>query len=97
MQWRIYKPRGAPISATNVGTWVYDELRQLSVYLQALPLACNTTTAELVDAESPINRLGKYAGRQAYNETTGLPLWAAGPAPTATWNNASGVPQHTPV
>jgi hypothetical protein len=47
-----------------------------------------STTVDLADPASSINTLDKYIGKPAYDETTGLPVWASGPLPADTWDGA---------
>ena len=48
------------------------------------------TTVDLADPTSTINTLDKFIGKPAYDETTGLPVWASGPLPADTWDGAGG-------
>lgn len=47
-----------------------------------------STTAELSSGASSINTVGKYKGKQVFNETTGMLVIAAGPLPNDSWKNA---------
>lgn len=47
------------------------------------------TTVDLADATAGINTVDKYIGKPAYDETTGLPVWASGPLPADTWDGAT--------
>jgi len=46
------------------------------------------TTADLANPAATINVTDKYLGKPAYDSTTGLPVWAAGPLVTDAWNGA---------
>ena len=54
------------------------------------------TTAQIVDRDHPINNTDKTIGKQIFNSTTGLPLWADGTSSTSTWSDATGSAAHTP-
>lgn len=56
-----------------------------------------STTAALEAVGNAINTTGKYTGKLVWNTTTGLPLWADGPAAADTWSLATGVATHSPV
>jgi hypothetical protein len=90
-----YFPIRPPVDSRNAA-WAYDELKRIQVALQTAGLSINATTTELADAGATVNTHGKTTGRQVYNTTTGLPLWASGPATTDTWDDATGTTQHTP-
>jgi len=56
-----------------------------------------STTTALVDIGNAINTAGKVIGKEVFNTTTGLPVWAVGTTAGALWNNATGTTAHTPV
>ena len=55
------------------------------------------TTADLIDASSSINGEGKQEGKQVFNTNTNKPVYAAGPATTDVWVDATGATAHTPT
>lgn len=86
-----------PPPGTTIRQWVYNELKRVQTAFQVLSVQTNATTTELADAAATINAMGKHTGRQVYNTTTGLPLWASGPGTADTWDDATGTTQHTPA
>jgi hypothetical protein len=57
-----------------------------------------STTAALAAVGNAINTTGKYAGKQVFNETTGILVVAAGAAAADVWKNAgTGATAHTPA
>lgn len=56
-----------------------------------------TTTAALAAVSDPVNTVGKFAGRPAWNTTTGRPVWAVGSAASAAWRFADGTTAHSPA
>lgn len=62
------------------------------------PHAVTETTTNLEDVTHAINTGdNKVAGYMVWNSTTGLPLWADGPAAADTWSAATGTATHSPV
>jgi len=55
------------------------------------------TTTELAAIGNAINILGKYTGKQVFNTTTGVTVFASGSGSSSVWNNADGTTAHTPV
>lgn len=56
-----------------------------------------STTTALADIGNAINTAGKVTGKQVFNTTTGIPVWAVGSTAGALWNLAAGTTAHTPV
>ena len=56
----------------------------------------NRTTTQLEDISDGINTENKRTGKMVYNSTTGIPVWADGPAAGDTWSGADGAVDHTP-
>lgn len=52
--------------------------------------------ATLGDAAAGINTTGKRVAKAVWDETNGLPLWAAGAGATDPWNDATGSASITP-
>ena len=46
------------------------------------------TSTQLQDVADSINTTGKFAGRQVWNTTTGLPAFATDGTPTGVWLSA---------
>lgn len=55
------------------------------------------TQANLTSQAASINTADKFAGKQVWDTTNDLPIWASGPLATDTWIDAAGVVAHTPV
>ena len=56
-----------------------------------------STTAALDAIGNAINTTGKLVGKEVFNTTTGLPVWAVGTTAGALWVDATGGTAHTPV
>ena len=99
------KYQGTEVAAAPDGTYTV-ELRQGCLfaidpspdagYGYFSPGVTSTTTA-LEAVANAINTTGKYTGKMVWNTTTGLPLWADGPAAADTWSLATGVATHSPI
>lgn len=63
-------------------------------YVQATQEA---TTAQIEDVSHEINTVGKFAGRMIRNDTTGVMVFADGPAAPDPWATSAGVTTHSPV
>lgn len=69
----------------------------LDVYVSTLLQTASTaTTADLIDAGSDANTADKFTGKRLFNTTTNKPVYAAGPAATSVWVDATGATAHTP-
>jgi hypothetical protein len=77
----------------NVGAWLASLVGPTG---PAVVPVTSTTTA-LAAIGNAINTAGKVVGKQVFNTTTGLPVWAVGTTAGALWNNATGTTAHTPV
>jgi hypothetical protein len=56
-----------------------------------------STTAKLAAIGDAVNTVDKHAGKMVFNTTTGLPVWAVGPAAGDLWKTAAGATAHTPI
>jgi hypothetical protein len=62
------------------------------------PLANQTrNSTQFTSAADSINTQAKAAGRQAWDSTTGRPVWASGAPPTSPWKVADGTTAYTPA
>jgi hypothetical protein len=55
------------------------------------------TAAALVDEANAINTTGKFAGKQVWDSTNNVPLWAAGAGVNAVWIDGTGTTVITPA
>lgn len=55
------------------------------------------TAAALVDEANAINTTGKFAGKQVWDSTNNVPLWAAGAGANAVWIDGTGTTVITPA
>lgn len=60
-------------------------------------LIVTSTTAALEAVGNAINTTNKYAGKRAFNTTTGKPVYATGAAAADVWVDATGATAHTPI
>ena len=61
----------------------------------AAPVTSTTVALEAIG--NAINTTGKVAGKQVFNTTTGMPVYAVGSTAGSVWNEADGTTGHTPV
>jgi hypothetical protein len=57
----------------------------------------SATAAQLADATHAINTTGKVAGKQVWDTTNNIPLFADGPLATDHWFTIAGVDTITPI
>jgi hypothetical protein len=55
------------------------------------------TAAALVDEANAINTTGKFAGKQVWDSTNNVPLWAAGAGANDVWIDGTGTTVITPA
>lgn len=55
------------------------------------------TAAALVDEANAINTTGKFAGKQVWDSTNNVPLWAAGAGANDVWIDGTGATVITPA
>jgi hypothetical protein len=55
------------------------------------------TTAQISDKTDAINTSVKFAGKQIWNSSTNVPLWAQGSTATSSWVNGAGTVIITPA
>ena len=55
------------------------------------------TAAALVDEANAINTTGKFAGKQVWDSTNNVPLWAAGATANSVWIDGTGTTVITPA
>lgn len=98
------KYAGVEVAASPDGTYLVELRNGCLFAISPTPdlgfefFAPSTTTSAALEAVgNAINTTGKYTGKLVWNTTTGLPLWADGPAAADTWSLATGVATHSPI
>ena len=80
--------------ASPGGTNRLVSLRTTSIQNNGTPTSNNT---DLNNVAAPINTQNKYAGKQVWNVSAAIPVYATGSAASDVWNKADGTVQNTPV
>lgn len=90
---------GLPISTgvSGLGTGVATALAVNVGTTGSAQLFITASTANLTDISNAINTTGKFAGKQVWNSTTNVPLWASGSTAGSVWIDGSGTTVVTPV
>jgi hypothetical protein len=63
----------------------------------SVQLFITATAAALVDEANAINTTGKFAGKQVWDSTNNVPLWAAGSGVNDVWIDGTGTTVITPA
>jgi hypothetical protein len=63
----------------------------------SVQLFITATAAALVDEANAINTTGKFAGKQVWDSTNNVPLWAAGAGVNDVWIDGTGTTVITPA
>lgn len=90
---------GLPISTgvSGLGTGVATALAVNVGTTGSAQLFITASTANLTDISNAINTTGKFAGKQVWDSTANVPLWASGSTAGSVWIDGSGTTVVTPV
>lgn len=90
---------GLPIATgvSGLGTGVATALAANVGASGSAQLFITASTANLTDITNAINTTGKFAGKQVWDSTANVPLWAAGSTAGAVWIDGTGATVVTPV
>jgi len=90
---------GLPISTgvSGLGTGAATALAVNVGASGSVQLFITATAAALVDEANAINTTGKFAGKQVWDSTNNVPLWAAGSGANDVWIDGTGTTVITPA
>ena len=90
---------GLPIGTgvSGLGTGVATALAVNVGTTGSAQLFITASTANLTDISNAINTTGKFAGKQVWDSTANVPLWAAGATAGDVWIDGTGATVVTPV
>lgn len=90
---------GLPIGTgvSGLGTGVATALAVNVGTTGSAQLFITASTANLTDITNAINTTGKFAGKQVWDSTANVPLWASGSTAGSVWIDGTGATVVTPV
>jgi len=90
---------GLPIGTgvSGLGTGVATALAVNVGTTGSAQLFITASTANLTDISNAINTTGKFAGKQVWDSTANVPLWAKGATAGSVWIDGTGATVVTPV